>query len=163
MYNQQKRFMASLDERIELWIERIESEQIFSDMIEKMEDDRPDLLAYFYLPQFEDLSEDEGSFLIFLATLIYAAYTDGGQEELPEIDLHKIQEHEDESWNMWEALPGKSFEDKISHLPDAFWDPVTDLIVTMVENDEDSEPDWPQAVQEIFFVSLLSFYRSIAH
>lgn len=155
--------MESLEDRIETWIERMEDDKVFSTIIDQLETRNAELLGYLYLPQFEDLTEDEGSYLLFLASLIYAAVTDGGKETLAPVTLDHIQELEDKNWKMWEALPGKSFDEKVSRIEDDFWDPVTDFIVSMLENDTEVELNWPPAIQEIFFVSLITFYEAMDH
>ena len=139
----------------------MEDDKTFSRIIDQMEGQAPELLGYFYLPQFEDLSEDEGSYLLFLAALVYAAYTDGGNTALPPITLHQIQEIEDRNWTMWEGLTGKAFEDKVAGIRDEFWDPVTDFVVSMLEADTEVDLNWPPAIQEIFFVSLITFYEAM--
>jgi len=155
--------MASLEDRIETWIERMEDDGTFSRIVDQLEEGHPELLGYLYLPQFEDLSEDEGSYLIFMAAILYAAVTDGGKDPLPDVTLDRIQEIEDANWNKWEALPGKAFDEKVGALPEAFWDPITDFIVSMLENDTEVELNWPPAIQEIFFVSLVTFYEAMRH
>lgn len=154
--------MESFDKRIEFWIEQLENDKVFDKVMNQMEEQAPDLLAYFYLPQFEDLTEDEGSFLLFIGSILYASLTNGGDETVPAITLDQIQEFEDRNWKMWEKLPGKSFDDKVNALPDPMWDPAMDLIVTMIEHDPEIELNWPPAVQEILFVSLLSFYHALS-
>ena len=153
--------MESLDKRIEFWIEQLENDKVFDKIMSQMEEQSPDLLAYFYLPQFEDLKEDEGSFLLFIGSILFASISNGGKETLPAVTLDQIQELEDRNWKLWEKLPGKSFDEKVNGLPDDLWDPGTDLIVTMIEHDAEMELNWPPAVQEILFVSLLSFYHAM--
>ena len=87
--------------------------------------------------------------------------TNGGEVTVPAVTLDNIQELEDRNWKLWENLPGKSFDEKVNGLPDAMWDPAMDLIVTMIEHDPEMELNWPPAVQEILFVSLLSFYHAM--
>lgn len=153
--------MESLDKRIEYWVEQLENDKVFDKITSLMEEQSPELLAYFYLPQFEDLTEDEGSFLLFIGAILYAAASNGGENAISPVTLDQIQELEDRNWKLWEGLPGKSFDEKVNGLPDDFWDPGTDLIVTMIEHDPEMELNWPPAVQEILFVSLLSFYRAM--
>jgi hypothetical protein len=152
---------ATQEDRIEHWIEQLESDKVFEGLINKLENDQSSLLAYIYLPEFDELSEDEASYLLFLAILLYAAYTDGGKEEIVAVSLDTIQEIEDKTWSMWEKLSGNTFDKKLEGLPDEFWDPYKDLVAMMIEYDEEAEHNLSFPAQEILFVSLLTFYEAM--
>lgn len=155
--------METFADRLDQWIDRFESEDsTFSNILKRMSEDIPNLTGYYTLPQFEDLSDDESDYMISIATLLYAAYTDGGTIKITDRSFDEIQTMEDKHWKMWEALPGKSPEAKFDALPETFWDSGTEFITMMIENDpDDDEWDCPPALQEIYFVSLLTFYDGL--
>lgn len=116
--------------------------EAFDHLLEKMEEEQPILLAYFFSEQFDLFTESERSYLQYLALVIWhASRKVFGQTAL--VTEEQISAAEDNNWEQLEQVNAHGFrermgvffeqtnqEDLLAFIEDALLDDEDDAIVT---------------------------------
>lgn len=97
------------EETINQWIEKYEDPNIFAQDFEKMVTEQLDLIAYINQDNLSLLTQEELTLLEYLTLIIYqSSKTTLGKNPL--ILGQKIEENEENNWDIWNNLTTKSLK-----------------------------------------------------
>lgn len=127
-------------------------ELAFGQNIQAFQESEPILFGYLFTESFEVLTNSEREYLLFLASIIWAAI-DQNQEHIPEITTDLIAEKEENNWTVFQSVKAADFR---SHLDIFFEQTRQEDLLAFIEDalTTEEEEEISNEGKEVLFITL---------